>query len=142
MKTLDRRQFVELTVGVALSCTGFGCASMVTHRVALTDGSVRLDLALYPDLAAAGGSLRVLPTGRDVPVYVLALDDGGFAAVSPICTHRGCTVEVQRSALVCPCHGSTYDRRGRVVQGPAERDLQAYPTRVTEDGVLLIRVEG
>ena len=142
MMTLDRRQFMELTVGATLLCTGFGCASMVTHRVPLADGVVRLDLALYPDLAAAGGSLRVLPAGRDEPLYVLALDEGGYAAVSPICTHRGCTVEVQRAALVCPCHGSTYDRRGTVVEGPAERDLQAYATRLGDDDVLLIRVEG
>lgn len=142
MSTLDRRQFVELTVSAALSCAGLGCASMVTHRVPLTDGSVRLDPVLYPDLSGAGGSLRIQPAGGDTPLYVLALDDGGYAAVSPICTHRGCTVEVQRSALVCPCHGSEYTRGGTVVQGPAERDLRTYPVRVTDDGTLLIRVEG
>jgi Rieske Fe-S protein len=141
MTAMDRRQFVELALGAALCSAGLGCASMVTHRVAAVDGSVRLDLREHPDLLAAGGSLRVLPDGFEDPVYVLALADGSYAAVSPICTHRGCTVDVQGSLLVCPCHGSTYDREGTVLEGPAERPLRRFETRIGDGDVLLIRLE-
>ncbi len=141
MTAMDRRQFVELALGAALCSAGLGCASMVTHRVAPVDGNVRLQLLDHPDLHGAGGSLRVLPDGFEEPVYVLALEDGSYAAVSPICTHRGCTVDVRGPELVCPCHGSTYDRQGTVLEGPAERPLQRFPTRVAEGDVLVIRVE-
>lgn len=141
MTDMDRRQFVELTLGVAL-CSGLvGCASMVTHRVAPVDGTVRLSLDDHTGLQSAGGSLRVLPDGFEDPIYVLALGDGGYAAVSPICTHRGCTVDVHGDLLVCPCHGSTYDRQGAVLEGPAERPLGRFETRVGEGRVLLIRLE-
>lgn len=141
MTAMDRRRFVELALGAAVCSGGLGCASMVTHRVAVSDGSVRLDLLEHPDLLSAGGSLRVLPDGFDDPVYVLALEDGSYAALSPICTHRGCTVDVQGSLLVCPCHGSTYDRHGTVLEGPAERPLRRFETRVADGDVLLIRLE-
>ena len=141
MTPMDRRHFVELTLGAALSSAAMACASMVTHRVTPEDGSLRLDLAAYPDLTVGGGALRLQPAGYADPVFVLALPDGEYAALSPICTHRGCTVDVAGDALVCPCHGSTYDRQGSVLEGPAERPLHRFDTRLDSDGVLHVRLE-
>jgi cytochrome b6-f complex iron-sulfur subunit len=45
-------------------------------------------------------------------------------ALSLVCTHLGCTVQVTPTGLVCPCHGSSFDRQGRVLSGPADRALQ------------------
>jgi Rieske Fe-S protein len=44
-------------------------------------------------------------------------------ALSLVCTHLGCSVTVTADGLVCPCHGSRFDRAGRVLQGPADRPL-------------------
>jgi cytochrome b6-f complex iron-sulfur subunit len=49
--------------------------------------------------------------------------EGGFYALSLICTHLGCTVTVTEDALSCPCHGSRFDRQGKVLTGPADRAL-------------------
>jgi len=45
-------------------------------------------------------------------------------ALDLICTHLGCTVTVTSSGLSCPCHGSRFDRQGRVLKGPADRTLR------------------
>lgn len=131
---LDRRAFVATC---ALAGAGFvltGCVSMVTHPVPVSGGRVRLALAAYPELAKPDGAVRILPSAATEPIYVLATGTGEYRAVSPICTHRGCTVDVQGARLVCPCHGSTYDREGAVLRGPAERALTTYPiTRVGSD---------
>lgn len=81
------------------------------------------------------------PEGAASPVYVLALAGGGYAALSPICSHRGCTVNIEGPRLVCPCHGSTYDRSGQVLRGPAERPLEAFAVAVTPEGELVIQLE-
>lgn len=59
------------------------------------------------------------------PAERLALlrDGGGLYALSLVCTHLGCTVSVSAGALTCPCHGSIFDRQGRVLKGPADRPL-------------------
>ncbi|MEI6208945.1 MAG: Rieske (2Fe-2S) protein [Desulfuromonadales bacterium] len=53
----------------------------------------------------------------------LMRDDKGFYALSLICTHLGCTVIVSEDALSCPCHGSVFDRQGKILKGPADRSL-------------------
>lgn len=141
MSALGRRGFVKLAAGVCVAAALPGCASVAVTRVTPSGGTIRLALRDNPRLALPGGYLRVLPVGAPTPMYVLALDDGGFAALLPVCTHLGCIVNVEGAWLVCPCHGSTYERTGDVVRGPAERPLGRYPIELTEDGDLIIRME-
>ena len=54
----------------------------------------------------------------------LLRDTSGLYALSLVCTHLGCTVTVSSQELACPCHGSTFDRQGRVLKGPADRALR------------------
>lgn len=138
---MDRRAFVVRCSGAGAAFILGGCVAMVTHPVPVVDGRVQLSLPAFPDLAAPNGAIKLQPARLENPVYVLAKGDGAFEALSPICTHRGCTVDVQGARLVCPCHGSTYDRGGRVLRGPAERPLSTYP--VTRSGdVITIDLSG
>ena len=136
--TIDRREFV-CACARTLACAALaGCASIAARRVPLTDGRIHLPLLQHPELGQPDGSLKILPDGYDEPLYVLRLSEAEYTTLSPICTHRGCTVEIEGPRLVCPCHGSTYDRAGRVVQGPAQRSLTRYPTSLSAEGVVII----
>jgi cytochrome b6-f complex iron-sulfur subunit len=57
---------------------------------------------------------------------VLLRDAGGPYALSLVCTHLGCTVTVSAREMSCPCHGSRFDRQGRVLNGPADRPLKRH----------------
>lgn len=136
----SRRRFLRLVAAAA--ATGAltpGCASVVATRVRPVDGRIRIDPADHPGLAGAGGFLRLQPEDGSAQVYLFPTADG-YAALSPICTHLGCTVEVRGARLECPCHGSTYDRLGRVLRGPAEAPLEAYPVRTLPDGTIEIQL--
>jgi cytochrome b6-f complex iron-sulfur subunit len=60
--------------------------------------------------------------------YLSRLEDGGFLAISRRCTHLGCTVPwvEKEKNFVCPCHASTFDIRGNVINSPAPRALDIY----------------
>jgi Rieske Fe-S protein len=133
----DRREFVRIGAAAITVAILPGCASLVTRRVPVENGVVRLSLRQNPELSEPRGSLRLMPDGWDDPVYLLALDGGAFAAVSSICTHRGCTVDLGGPGLACPCHGSQYDREGQVVRGPASRALERYPVRTSGDELII-----
>jgi nitrite reductase/ring-hydroxylating ferredoxin subunit len=68
----------------------------------------------------------------------LLRDDTGIYALSLICTHLGCTVTVTEDALACPCHGSRFDRQGRVLKGPADRALERLKVEVKGERVEVV----
>lgn len=134
----DRRDFVALAAG-ALAAAVSGCASVAATRVAAREGVIRLALRDHPRLMQPGGYIKLQPDTLPFQVYVLAVD-GAYAAVSPVCKHLGCIVAIEGQRLVCPCHGSMYDRRGSVLRGPTTRPLDVFPTTLTSNGELVIRV--
>jgi glycine/D-amino acid oxidase-like deaminating enzyme/nitrite reductase/ring-hydroxylating ferredoxin subunit len=50
---------------------------------------------------------------------------GALHEQSAVCPHLGCIVHWNRaeSTWDCPCHGSRFDCQGKVINGPANRDL-------------------
>ena len=133
----DRREFMRAGTAALAVVLLPGCAALVTRRVLVENGLVRLSIRQNPELAEPRGSLRLMPDGWEDPVYLLVLEDGGFAALSSICTHRGCTVDLGGPGFACPCHGSQYDRKGQVVRGPANRALTRYPVRTSGDELII-----
>jgi len=138
---IDRRQFVELGLCGAAGAAFLplaGCASLAAVRMTPENGQLRLAVRNHPSLDRPGGHLKVAADGIARPIYVIAQEDDSYLALSSECTHLKCTVEFQGARIVCPCHGSTFDRTGDVLAGPAERPLSRYPAHLREDGVLEI----
>lgn len=133
----DRREFMRSGAAALAIVMLPGCASLVTRPVPLDNGRIRLSLRQHPELGEPRGSLRLMPDGWSDPLFLLALEGGGYAALSSICTHRGCTVDLGGPGLACPCHGSQYDREGQVTRGPASRALTRYPVRVSGDELVI-----
>ncbi|GAB5030988.1 cytochrome b6-f complex iron-sulfur subunit, partial [Nannochloropsis oceanica] len=61
------------------------------------------------------------------PTYLIVKEDKTIEkyAVNAICTHLGCIVPWNKAQnkFMCPCHGSQYDKTGKVVRGPAPLSL-------------------
>jgi cytochrome b6-f complex iron-sulfur subunit len=68
----------------------------------------------------------------------LLRDEGGFYAISRVCTHLGCLVSADETTFSCPCHGSRFARDGVVVEGPANQPLQQVQVAQLDDGRLVI----
>ena len=54
-------------------------------------------------------------------------EHGLLHAVSPVCTHMGCHVGFNHAEKTwdCPCHGSRFDKDGKVLNGPAVTPLES-----------------
>lgn len=84
----------------------------------VTPGEVNDPMEVLP------GTGKIMRKGMS-KVAVYCDQDGVRHQCSAVCTHLGCLVnwnEVERS-WDCPCHGSRFDPFGRVITGPATKDL-------------------
>lgn len=54
-------------------------------------------------------------------------ENGRIIKLSAVCTHMKCIVawDDKNKNWVCPCHKSKYDPYGKIINGPAKRDLES-----------------
>ncbi|MCF8367516.1 MAG: Rieske (2Fe-2S) protein [Bacteroidales bacterium] len=58
----------------------------------------------------------------------------GLKVFSSKCTHLGCKIDkVHNGKLVCPCHGSAFDLKGNVLNGPAAKNLTELTYTIDHD---------
>jgi len=61
-----------------------------------------------------------------------------WLVVIGICTHMGCVPNREAPGWSCHCHGSQYDDSGRVLRGPAPRNLDLPPYRfIAADKIMI-----
>ncbi|GAA4465020.1 hypothetical protein GCM10023189_45090 [Nibrella saemangeumensis] len=69
--------------------------------------------------------------GQSHPIYVYRFNDTEYSAVLMKCSHQGNELNAHDGYLTCPGHGSEFDNRGKVTEGPAEKPLTTF--RVSSD---------
>ncbi len=80
------------------------------------------------------GTTKVL----DDKNVVIFTDNDGLHAISNICTHLGCIIAPVDWGFQCPCHGSKFDKNGKVIGGPAPRPLPWLEVSRHVDGSLVV----
>ncbi|MDE2118504.1 MAG: ubiquinol-cytochrome c reductase iron-sulfur subunit [Betaproteobacteria bacterium] len=153
--TLDdsnRRNFlVKVTsvvggAGVAAACLPF-VASMNPSSDVLARAITEFDLA-----GISPGEMRTV-AWQGKPVFILRrtqeqiremqASNGGldpepdqqrvkqpeWLVVVGVCTHMGCVPNKEGPGWTCHCHGSQFDDSGRVIRGPAPKNLEVPPYR-------------
>ncbi len=71
--------------------------------------------------AGSGAIIR-----RGLKKFAVYKDEAGNVhELSAVCPHLGCIVDWNslEKTWDCPCHGSRYDAKGKVIMGPANSDL-------------------
>jgi ubiquinol-cytochrome c reductase iron-sulfur subunit len=157
----DRRDFlVKLTsvvggAGVAAACVPF-VASMNPSPDVLAKAETEVDISGIPP----GGMHTVAWQGK--PVFILhrtpeeikdaeatsgvidpqpdakRVERPEWLVVVGVCTHMGCVPNKEGAGFTCHCHGSQYDDSGRVIRGPAPKNLEVPPYHFVSDTKILI----
>ncbi len=132
---VNRRDFFNQIAGCALAIAGIG-AAVVTVEYSSPN------VLFEPPTTFRAGSLDDYPANsvtyiQDQQVYIVRTDKGLWA-MSAVCTHLGCITQwkPESNQIACPCHGSKFERDGRVQAGPAPHGLPHFAVRLTADGAL------
>lgn len=138
-----RRTFLQKMSTLTLSSmplmsflAGCSATGLTTYRAISDEQTVRISIFDYPEFQLPDGALQLDVESFASPIVVLRTSENSFTALSPICTHLGCTVRKDGTFFRCPCHGSTYALSGEVVRGPAEKSLRTFKTEY--DGKTLV----
>lgn len=140
---MNRRTFLR-TIGLTTASahilglvSGCGTTGLTVYRLPRRGTEIQIRIDDFPELAKAGGAVEIVIESQGDSIVVLRTSETEFLALSPICTHLGCTVHKEPGGFRCPCHGSTYALDGTVVRGPAERSLTVYLSNL-ENNILHI----
>jgi cytochrome b6-f complex iron-sulfur subunit len=65
--------------------------------------------------------------------------EGGFLAISSVCTHLHCIVNWNgiTKRFECPCHGAKFNETGEVLEGPPPRPLDLHKLEVAAGNVVV-----
>jgi Rieske Fe-S protein len=134
----SRREFIATSAASAVAallvaaCGGSAGAAAITGPVSLS-----VQVSNYPALANVGGIAEVDNGGT--PVAAVRTGASTFAAFSLICPHFGCTVGINGSAFLCPCHGAQFASTGTWIGGQQTTNLTSLGTTYNATtGVLTI----
>ena len=157
----DRRDFLEkatVTVGVAgvaAACWPF-ISSMNPSKDVLEKGTAEVNLGAIQSGQSQTASWEGKPVFimHRTPDQVAAMqssqggidpqDDSAriqqpqWLVVVGLCTHLGCIPTRTNDGWLCPCHGSEYDNSGRVMRGPAPKNLLVPPYKFVASDKIVI----
>lgn len=115
--------------------TGFGkwgmTSSMVSARVltALIAGQDCPEADIFSPkrrFTMQAAKELAIHSGHTVKGLAKHILPAGTGEVIPNCPHMGCRLErnMDEDSYDCPCHGSRFDKKGRLLDGPAQTDCQ------------------
>jgi cytochrome b6-f complex iron-sulfur subunit len=76
---------------------------------------------------------------KEVAISIDPANPKQLLAVNPKCTHEGCDVKWMpgEKRYDCPCHDAEFAADGKVLKGPAKKNLTTYPAKIVGDRVLV-----
>jgi Rieske Fe-S protein len=138
---MERKEFIK-TCGFA--CLGGLFASLVFEGCAgskVITGTIENADLVVPENAfiETNSSFKkyvvVQHDSLKYPVCVYRFSATEYTALLMRCTHQGAELQVFGDRLECPAHGSQFDDKGRVKNGPADTGLRTFPVIVQNNQI-------
>lgn len=139
---MDRKEFIK-TCGYA--CLGASSTGMLLQSCVATK-SITADIVddnlVVPksDFFKKEDYLKyiiVRNNNLQFPIYVFRFSENEYAALYLQCTHQGNELNAYGDKLVCSAHGSEFNNKGAVTNGPATDPLRSFPVHINNQHLLI-----
>ena len=142
---MDRRKFIKSSCASCLSATIFTSAFITACTpTQYINGKLDKDgLIIDKDQFKVGsrGSYTSFIVVRNenllFPICIYRFSEEDYSAIWLKCAHMGAEVNVVGDMLQCPAHGSEYNNRGVVTNGPATSNLRTFPVAVRQNELFI-----
>jgi len=146
---MNRKEFLK-------TC-GFGCVAGITGVTLLESCSSSLAMTkqiIGSDILLPISDFEIKYNGKikykkyiiiqneqlKFPICVYRFDTENYTALLMECTHQGAELQVYGDKLQCAAHGSEFNNKGIVDDGPATTDLRNFPILI-ENNILKISLK-
>lgn len=132
---MNRRTWLKRMLGLAgagtLAALSWPPLSFILHKIPKLPVKIRVRTQPEKDVMLMENDFFLFP------------DPDKPWAISRICTHLGCRVNYSsgEEVLVCPCHGSRFHTDGKLLKGPADKDLPSLPVACSRDEGYIVTLE-
>jgi cytochrome b6-f complex iron-sulfur subunit len=144
---MERRKFIK---SCSALCLGASAISVILEGCASTNYFAKMDLAenriivKKSEFIVGEGEkskqrkyVLIKTEKLAFPLFLYKQNENEYSALLMYCPHKGCELQPQREYLVCPCHGSEFSNKGKVLNPPADQDLQQYKTSVDNEHIYI-----
>lgn len=141
---MNRRTFIEnscltclaVTVGSTLLQS---CNTIKTVNAFEENGKLIVEKSEFTNQETKEeyNSLIVTSNYLRTPIILFKQGNGNYDAYSLECTHKKVRLDLVGNKLECSAHGSTFDKEGKVLTGPAKKDLKKYSIDKTATTIII-----
>lgn len=143
---MNRRDFVKqgciLCVGGGI-LTGMLSSCQTTHYVNGTVESTGIAVLkseftyIQKEKTLSRQFIIIQNDKLEFPIYVYRFSENEYSAIWMKCSHQGAELQASGDHLQCPSHGSEFNNKGIVSNGPAERNLRSFPVSSFDDKIII-----
>ena len=143
---MNRRNFIKQSCTACLSITAISViATSCVATKYMTGNLVKDGLVLNKEdfkIKQNGGTayssfIIVRNDALKFPVCVYRFSDNEYSALWMQCTHQGAELQASGDTLTCPAHGSEFDNKGSLRNGPADANLKSFPVTVNNNEIFI-----
>lgn len=141
---MDRKEFIIKSCTACIGATALStilssCTATKFANGKLTKDGISMDVKEF--VLNEKGKYRLYVVVRNdsllFPICVYRFSNNDYSAIWMQCAHQGAELNVAGDYLQCPAHGSEYDNRGKVTNGPADRDLRTFPVTINNNQLFI-----
>ena len=143
---MDRREFLKNSCTACLSATLLtgmisSCTSTKYISGNLGKDGLTIDTNEFIDKQKGNTAYRPFIVVRNdalqYPICVYRVDENNYSALWMSCTHQGAELQASGEFLQCPAHGSEFSNKGKITNGPADKDLRTFPVTVNKNELFI-----
>lgn len=143
---MDRRNFIKKSCTACLSATVLSslvssCVSTQYISGKLSKDGITLDKDDFKVKQKGGTAYSSFIIVRNealkYPICVYRMNDNEYSALWMRCTHQGAELQASGDVLQCSAHGSEFNNKGQVRNGPADTALKTFPVTVSNNEIFI-----
>jgi len=143
---MDRRDFIKNSCTACLSLTVLSSLAVSCSATKYVSGVIvenginvsKNDFAVKQKGGTAYSSFIIVRNeALQYPICIYRFNDDEYSALWMRCTHQGAELQASGDVLQCAAHGSEFNNRGMVRNGPAISNLRTFPVTVSQDQVFI-----